>query len=465
MLIKTVQIHNIAGCRDLTFDMTGHHLFLIGGENAQGKSSAIHALVMALAGKRGCEWHSRPLRQGEDEGFVKVTTTEGLTQSGLEICRTFKRKESGDVTDELVITSADGFEAPTPQKLLNDLYKLHGFDPLEFLNLKAKDQIDILKGMLKVDLDAIDAKIKAAYDERTDANKEVKRHEGAFALMKLAEDAPEKEADPSEIMGRMKAANTYNAQLDTLKVSLVNQQANVSSIDSKKVTAEDKIRELNESKSEKQKEVDRLLAEIKAIDGRITKGREYQGDLDSERSPLVKLVEQTQTAIDSFKKIDVEPIEEELKNVETVNEKIRNNEKYHQAKINLELARSKAKELDEKVKAAELERVNAIKDADWPDYMSFNDKDGVVLNGLPINSCSTSEKLILSAHIGMKMNPELKLMVIQRGESLNQASLEDLEAIAKKHGYAILVEYVCHNEADMEKCQVVIENGARKNGT
>ena len=74
------------------------------------------------------------------------------------------------------------------------------------------------------------------------------------------------------------------------------------------------------------------------------------------------------------------------------------------------------------------------------------------------------EKTILSAQIGMKMNPGLKMMVIERGESLTPSSLQDLEALAASKGYLILVEYVCHNSSDRERCQVILEDGVAING-
>ena len=66
MKLLTYEAHNVLGVKDIKFDLTGRHLFLVGGANGQGKSSALTALTMALAGKSGMnDYPEIALRKGE----------------------------------------------------------------------------------------------------------------------------------------------------------------------------------------------------------------------------------------------------------------------------------------------------------------------------------------------------------------------------------------------------------------
>ena len=69
MQVLKYEAHNVLGVKDVKFDLAGRHLFLVGGKNGQGKTSALTALVMALAGKSGMsDYPEIALRKGEKKG-------------------------------------------------------------------------------------------------------------------------------------------------------------------------------------------------------------------------------------------------------------------------------------------------------------------------------------------------------------------------------------------------------------
>ena len=65
----------------------------------------------------------------------------------------------------------------------------------------------------------------------------------------------------------------------------------------------------------------------------------------------------------------------------------------------------------------------------------------------------------------MSANPELRLLVIEHGECLDDESLSIIEEVATENDYLILMEFMTRDDADEERCQVVIEDGMAKGRT
>ena len=80
MKIKNVKVHQVLGVKDLSADLEGHNLWLIGGKNASGKSSALNAIIMAICGKKGCDYPDQPLKNGEDEE-MRLTSESDVISS------------------------------------------------------------------------------------------------------------------------------------------------------------------------------------------------------------------------------------------------------------------------------------------------------------------------------------------------------------------------------------------------
>lgn len=141
-------------------------LQVVGGRNAQGKSSVLDAIWLALGGGKAGKSTAMPIRDGEDHASVTLdlgdlVITRSWTQSGTT----------------LKVTSADGAAYSSPQKMLDALVGRLTFDPLEFTRLSAKEQRDALIGLvdLPVDIDELDQKRADLFAERTSVGQQGKR--------------------------------------------------------------------------------------------------------------------------------------------------------------------------------------------------------------------------------------------------------------------------------------------------
>ena len=92
----------------------------ITGANAQGKTSVLEALEVALRGKGTMP--ERPVRDGEDSSLIIADLGDLLVRKRI--------KPNGDATTEVV--APDGSKLTSPQAILDKLYSAVGFDALAF---------------------------------------------------------------------------------------------------------------------------------------------------------------------------------------------------------------------------------------------------------------------------------------------------------------------------------------------
>jgi len=90
--------------------------------------------------------------------------------------------------------------------------------------------------------------------------------------------------------------------------------------------------------------------------------------------------------------------------------------------------------------------------------MELNE-DGLVWNNLPFEQASTSQRIMASVAVGMRLNPELRLLVCEHGSDLDVDTLDALDAVLKEHQFQMICEVVTRSKEDEERCAVVIADG------
>src|SRR5688572_14440513 len=154
MKVLRYEAHNVMRVADIKFDLAGHHLFLVGGKNGQGKTSALTALLMALCGRSGMKYPEISLREGQDKGWVKVELSgddDMHDAKGFTVELFLRRKRSGQVIEEFRLLDSAGDEAPEPRRLLKQLYGMKAFDPLAFEKLDPAGKKELLQSLLGLD--------------------------------------------------------------------------------------------------------------------------------------------------------------------------------------------------------------------------------------------------------------------------------------------------------------------------
>ncbi len=443
MRVVSYKAHNVMKVSDVQFDLDGRHLFLVGGDNGQGKSSALNALLMALCGRSGMDWPEVALKEGEDEGLVTVELagTGDEEPVGLSLELRLKKKRGGVVVEEFRLFGADGKPVKEPRELLKRLYRYRGFDPQDFDRASKAERRKILMDLCGLDFSADKEKTDALYAERTVVNRELKSATAMLDKMVTHPDAPNEEVSAAELMTELDAAHAYNAETEKIEDAI----AGV--VETAQACQE-------QSKGEKA-EIEALKAEIVRREAAIIEQAKAAEECHKKFSELQGLRNARENK-------DVDAIKRRIQGCGEVNAKVRANRDRAAAEQKVRHLSARADDLTNEIAEIAKSAQDRLKKAEWPVAGLSIDAAGVLFEGLPYEQASKSQRFMLSTRIGMALNPDLRLLVCQDGGDLGNGTLDELDTLLKEKKFQFILEMVTRSDADEERCAVVIENGTSR---
>lgn len=371
----------------------------LSGDNGAGKSSILDSIAYAIGGKRLIP--DDPIRKGEDKAEITVELDD------LTVTRRFTRKD-GSYTTALKVMAKDGAAYGNGQAVLDALIGKLSFDPFEFSQMDEKAQADLLKGMVDLGIDLVkwDTDYKALYQERTIAGREADRLKAAAQSMPKHEGVPAVETPASAI------ATEY-------------QEA---------VKAHDAEQKRTENIEGFVTIKNRIMAEIEQIENSLAKKNQELLTADGELKRLRDIPAPTLP--------DLAEIKSRMDSIEGVNAKVRANADKDRASKAAKEAIDKHAALDKSVAEKVAEKAAAIQNAKYPvDGLTF-EGDALTYNGIPLCQASSGEQIIISARIGMALNPNLKVLLIRNASLIGTKNFELLSKLAQDNGYQMWCEYV-----------------------
>lgn len=375
---------------------------VIGGRNAQGKSSVLDAIWLALGGGPAAKDTARPIRDGETKASVTLDLGE------LKVTRTWT--QSGT---KLTVENADGARYQGPQGILDALVGKLAFDPLGFTRLDAKKQVQELLALvdLPIDLDDMAAQRKALYEQRAEIGRQGKALGDVPAV---DESLPTEESSASAILAEIR-----RAQDDHNK-------------------AEESRSELAIAKGK----VEEITAEIERL----------KLDLENWKST----VDTRQKAVDESSVLpDLNALERRLASVEESNAAVRANNAARAKAAEKARLVAEYKAFDAKIEALDKAKTDALAKAEFPvEGLSF-DENGVTFKGVPLSQASSAEQIRVSLAIAMALNPKLRVLRIADGSLLDEESMALIAETVKANDFQLWIERVGNADAGA----VIIEDG------
>ena len=386
---------------DITPD-PAENIVKISGRNAQGKTSLLDAIWWALGGSSAdrSSGTTSPVREGEEKAVVRVDMGD------LVVTRTATAKG----TKTLTVTNAEGAKYSSPQKMLDELLGALTFDPLAFTRMKPREQVDVLLGLvdLDVNLEELDEHRTSLFNERLSIGRQVKR---LGEVPEVDESLPSELESAAELIAQVKDADAEVAEIERL--------------DSQLQAAEDHIQELEEKLEKAKAQRDGLWERKEKLPSLVAAA----GRANGLREALGGLSERNQAIIDN------------------------NNAAERAAEI-AEL-NGLYKKHTELIAEVDEEKSSALAEAQFPlEGLSIED-GGVTFNGLPLSQASAAEQLRISTAIAVAANPQVRVARIADGSLLDADSHELLRVIAAENDFQVWVELV----ADGDGVGFVIEDG------
>jgi DNA repair exonuclease SbcCD ATPase subunit len=383
----------------------------ITGKNAQGKTSCLDAIWVALKGRSVAP--PEPIRAGEEKCVLR------LDLGDLHVTRTFTRAEDGkDYTQQVKVVDGDGNAVKRPQDVLDSLVAEIAFDPMDFLDMRPKEQFALLARFVPgFDFDEFTAAQKADYEARTTVNRKLKEYEAITASIKLPEGKAPAAVDVSAVSKQIEDAYAQNSESEKRRVRRESIQRQ----------ADDAL-----------DEAESLRAKAAALEA---KAAEWAKQLaDAERLPAL---------------IDVAPLRERIAAAEEIQRVRRMFEAHQNGQDLIDQHTAEATRLTKAMEARETQRKQAIGKAQFPvEGLSFGE-DHIRLGDAPFEQASRAEQTRVAVAIAGALNPELKIAFVRDGSLLDEDARLALATYAETHGLQVWIETVQKGEPT----GFLIENG------
>ena len=406
MKIQKVKIKDFKVIKDLEKEINGGNILLL-GDNGVGKSSFIQFIEIAL-GKQT----EIPIG-AEREGLVIAD------KDGKEWTFSVEFKKGKPV---VTVISPDGFK-DSRKSVLASVVGAMEFDIDEFVSLSdtaagRKKQVEIYKSFLPKDIQNFisdqEYRVERSYNERTEVNREAKLLEGYLAEhpFKKLIDVPEQVIDLTQLQKQISDAMAHN---DKVKGAVLRQE-------------------------QRAKDISDIQYQIK--------------QLQEKEAELTKLSKEANVWISENPEIDIKDLMSQKDNAVEINTAFEKKEDYNKQLKQLESLKNQSGELTAFIESSRQVIEDAIKDCEVPVEGLTFDSENLIYNGVPVSNSnlSSSEIMHLGCKLKMAENPDLGILFIQRGESLGAQRLKEIQEMAKKYDWQIIMEQV-----DRGKNQLAIE--------
>lgn len=369
------------------------------GKNGAGKSAILDAILTAFTGKR----LEDPIRHGEEKAEVLIDMNE------------FTIRKRWTIKGEyLEVFSKDGDKKQSPQSFLDKIVGKISFDPLAFKAMKSAEQLNVLKSVVGLDFSDIDSDQQKVYEDRTIVNSKIK---DALAQLKTI-DAPDPKTPDEEIKfsDALESLNHLREKKKACDLSYAEQ-----------LRIEGKIEDIKSAIDIKFAQVCKLQDEIKAL-------KESREEAENSLSSLVHPPNVTNEQI--------QEAELALQDIERKNVLIRAAKRFRQLTKNAEKVKQESDALSQRLERLEQDKSTRIAAAKMPiEGLSISDAE-VVFNGIPFSRLSTGHQIRISTAIAMKLNPDLKVILIRDGSLLDSEGKQAVFELAQANDFQVWIESV-----------------------
>lgn len=422
MKIIALDAENVKRLKAVHIEPDGS-LVIIGGRNAQGKTSVLDSIMYALGGKKALP--PKPLRDGAEHGHVTLDLED------LKVTRTFTAGGGGELRVE-----AQGALFRSPQAMLDKLVGKLGFDPMAFDSMEPAKRLEQLKNLVGLDFTGLETQRKKLYEERAEVNRDRKSTEGTLDSLEHTPDVPDIEISVADLTAQLQEATAVYRGADDVERRATELESKIPTLDEAIARTQDRIQE-------KLHEIDTLREEVARFEE--DKAR-IPDEADSARCEAARIREQHE---------DPDTIRQRLEQSQTTNAAVRTNQEIAELEQLLRSQEERAGRLTDQIKAIDDDKQKQLNAASFPvDGLGFGEGE-VTFNDQPWEQCAQSERIRVSVAMGFAMNPKLRVLLIREGSGLDEDALRLVAELAEEAKGQLFIERV----GDKDESAIIIEDG------
>ena len=405
--INQLEIENVKRIKAVQLTPSESGLTVIGGRNAQGKTSVLDSIAWALGGDRFRP--SQPKREGANASpYLHITLSNGLV---------VERKGENS---SLKVIDPDGNKGG--QQLLNEFIEQLALNLPKFMNQSSKEKAETLLKIIGVgdELYRLENEETRIYNQRHAVGIVADQKAKYAKEMPVFPDVPKEPVSVSELIRR---------QQDILARNGENQRKR------------DKAYEL-------QAERNRLAERVNNLKSELEKAQNQLIVADSEMETAFKTAEQLHDE-------STAELERDIADIESVNQKIRANLDREKAEIDAEGYKKEYDSLTDEIEAVRQAKRDLLKGADLPlDGLSVENGE-LTYNGFKWDNMSASEQLKVATAIVRKLNPNCGFVLIDKLEQMDTDTLKEFSEWLENQNLQAIATRV----GTGEECSIIIDDG------
>jgi hypothetical protein len=460
--IMSLEIENYCKIEAVRRDLNGRHV-IVEGSNAVGKTSFANAIWQAVGGQDS-KLTPEPIRHGERNAKARIVTEDFVIE------RTWTPK-----TTKVSVTTKEGGKPPkTPAEFLKSFIGYFAIDPVAFLNLAAREQVDTLLASVGVKPPSADVL------KLTGETFEPAVYESAWSyLQRLVADN----------VGVFYVRRTeIGRQADIKKKALLDQEQVLISVGGKPTTeATDqdagtlveelgKLQDQAESRQRLKGEADTAATEVREVRSKIAalvlQEKDFVAKVADLEAKLAKAREDL-LAVQSRQKIGAECLADAVADVTraqdafdaapdpsarllVVREAIRTSEANRKALAKRRSVYEEVERLRAESVVADRRHEDAKKLLEKLRSLQEHLLDGVDLgvtgvavvdgelrlNSVPFRQGSQAQRLRMAVAVAIRQKPRLRLLRIDQGEQLDAESRQIVFDMADEHDFQVIMTSV-----------------------
>jgi hypothetical protein len=419
--VVSLEVENVKRVKRVDMQLAATGLTIVGGSNAQGKTSLLDAIRWTLGGDR-----YRPSVPGRDglQAETKVTLSNGL------VAQIYGKNGSLKVTD------------PSGKRggitLVQDFIGTFALDLPKFLNSTAIEKCKMLLDTmpdLGNKLKALNAEYDKVYQDRLSQGRMVELKDKHAKDLPYNEGVPDALLTGTEMAEKLSVAMAVNAKNRNVRDNIVMEKSRLESA----------VRSVV-AKTERVSELERMLAEARAQREAAT----------ADREGIEQRVKDAEAAAASLVDEDVTAVKKQMVEIDGINAKVRQNlEKQHaeEEASNLRIDYNAMSTRIEEIRAA---KVALLDSAKMPlDGLSILDGE-LIYRGAKWDCMSGAERLKVGTAICSVIKPSCGFVLLDELEKMDIRTLAEFGEWLVEHDMQAIGTRV----SDGDECSVIIEDGS-----